>query len=67
MLANKEIWLAARAMLKRFGAGAEAESETRAAECAEARDADGVALWRSISYAIRQLADVQPRPRQALH
>jgi hypothetical protein len=58
-----DIWRVANLMLKRYGDNAEVESARRADELATAGDIAGVAVWRRISDAIRQLANtVSPGP-----
>jgi len=47
-------------MLKRYGDLAEVESARRADELWEVGDAAGVAVWRRVTGAVRQLANVTP-------
>jgi hypothetical protein len=55
-----DIWRAANLMLKRYGARAIEESAARADELAAQDDYKGVAVWRRITDAVRQLANRTP-------
>jgi hypothetical protein len=59
MMPEIDIWRVANLMLKRYGGEeAEAESERRADELWEVGDAAGVAVWRRVTGAVRQLVNV---------
>jgi len=55
-----DIWRVANLMLKRYGDEAEAESARRDDELWEVGDAAGVAVWRRVMGAVRQLANTTP-------
>jgi hypothetical protein len=55
-----DIWRAANLMLKRYGEKAVDESATRAEELAAQNDYNGAAVWRRITDAVGQLANVTP-------
>jgi hypothetical protein len=55
-----DIWRAATLMLKRYGERALEESASRAEELTSAGDDNGVAVWRRISDAVRQLVNTTP-------
>jgi hypothetical protein len=55
-----DIWRVANLMLKRYGDEAETESERRAEELWEVGDATGVAVWRRVTGAVRQLVNITP-------
>jgi len=55
-----DIWRVANLMLKRYGDLAEVESARRADELWEVGDAAGVAVWRRVMGAVRQLANTTP-------
>jgi hypothetical protein len=54
------IWRAATLMLKRYGEKALDESASRADELAGESDHHGAAIWRLITDAVAQLANVMP-------
>ena len=60
MIPEIDIWRVANPMLKRYGDLAEVESARRADELWEVGDAAGVAVWRRVTGAVRQLANVTP-------
>ena len=60
MIPEIDIWRVANLMLKRYGDKAEVESARRADELWQDGDAAGVAVWRRVMGAIRQLANVTP-------
>ena len=60
MIPEIDIWRVANLMLKRYGDQAEVESARRADELWEDGDAAGVAVWRRVMGAIRQLVNVRP-------
>ncbi len=60
MIPEIDIWRVANLMLKRYGDEAEVESARRADELWEDGDAAGVAVWRRVMGAIRQLVNVIP-------
>lgn len=60
MIPEIEIWRAASLMLKRYGEKALDESATRAEELAAQDDYNGAAVWRRITDAVGQLANVTP-------
>jgi len=55
-----DIWRVATLMLKCYGDQAETESTRRADELWEVGDAVGVAVWRRVTDAVRQLVNVSP-------
>jgi len=55
-----DIWRVANLMLKRYGDEADIESARRADELWEVGDAAGVAVWRRVTGAGRQLANMTP-------
>ena len=58
MIPEIDIWRAATLMLKRYGEKALGESATRAEELAPQDDYNGAAVWRRITDAVGQLANV---------
>ena len=60
MIHEIDIWRVANLMLKRYGDLAEVESARRADELGEVGDAAGVAVWRRVTGAVRQLVNVTP-------
>jgi hypothetical protein len=60
MIPEIEIWRVATLMLKRYGDQAEVESVRRADELWEVGDEGGVAVWRRVMGAVRQLVNVTP-------
>jgi hypothetical protein len=60
MIPEIDIWRVANLMLKRYGYQAEVESARRADELWEVGDAAGVAVWRRVTCAVRQLVNVTP-------
>ena len=60
MIPEIDVWRVADLMLKRYGDLAEAESARRADELWEVGDAAGVAVWRRVTGAVRQLLNVTP-------
>ncbi|HTT79763.1 MAG TPA: hypothetical protein VMF86_08815 [Stellaceae bacterium] len=60
MIPDIDIWRAATLMLKRYGESAHKESTARAAELETEGDHDGVAVWRRITDAVAQLANMTP-------
>ena len=60
MIPEIDIWRVANLMLKRYGDEAEVESARRADELWEVGDAAGVAVWRRVMGAVRQLANTTP-------
>ena len=60
MIPEIDIWRVANLMLKRYGDEAEAESAWRDDELWEVGDAAGVAVWRRVMGAVRQLANTTP-------
>jgi hypothetical protein len=55
-----DIWRAANLMLTRYGEKAFDESAARAEELAAQDDYNGAAVWRRITDAVGQLANVTP-------
>jgi hypothetical protein len=55
-----DIWRVANLMLKRYGDEADIESAMRADELWEVGDETGVAVWRRVMGAVRQLVNVTP-------
>jgi hypothetical protein len=60
MIPEIDIWRVADLMLKRYGDLAETESARRAHELWEVGDEAGVAVWRRVMGAVRQLVNVTP-------
>jgi hypothetical protein len=60
VLRESDIWRAGTLMLKRYGDRAVEESASRAKESASAGDDNGVAVWRRITDAVKQLANTIP-------
>ena len=60
MIPEIDIWRVANLMLKRYGDEAEVESARRDDELWEGGDAAGVAVWRRVMGAVRQLANTTP-------
>ena len=60
MIPEIDIWPVANLMLKRYSDLAEVESARRADELWEVGDAGGVAVWRSVMGAVRQLVNLTP-------
>jgi hypothetical protein len=61
LIPDLDIWRAAAAMVKRFGADAAVQAALRADELFEAGDEQGTATWRAIVRAIGELQRQQPR------
>ena len=57
MIPEIDIWRVANLMIKRYGDLAEVESARRADEPWEVGDAAGVAVWRRVMGAVRQLVN----------
>jgi hypothetical protein len=62
MISDREIWLAARTMIQRYGSNAEMEAAERADELLEKGDIEGAVAWKRIMAAIDQLQAVKPAP-----
>jgi hypothetical protein len=62
MITEREIWLAAKAMIQRYGSNAEMEAAERADELLEKSDMEGAVAWKRIMGAIEQLQAVKPPP-----
>ena len=60
MISGREIWQTANVMVKRYGEDAATESAKRADELFDEGDADGCAIWRRITEAIKGLAAMEP-------
>jgi hypothetical protein len=60
MIPGIDIWRVANLMLKRYGDEADIESARRAGELWEVGDEAGVAIWRRVTGAVRQLVNVTP-------
>ena len=60
MIREIDIWRVANLMLKRYGDEADIESAMRADELWEVGDETGVAVWRRVMGAVRQLVNVTP-------
>ena len=60
MIQEIDIWRVANLMLKRYGDLAEVESARRADELWKVGDTAGVAVWRRVMGAVRQLENVTP-------
>ena len=63
MISDREIWQAAGAMVKRYGADAATGAKTRADELLAEGDAEGHAIWRRIMKAVEGLAAMAPGGR----
>lgn len=61
MIPEVDVWRAAAAMVKRFGADAAVQAALRADELLEAGDAEGASTWRAIVRAIGELQRHRPR------
>jgi hypothetical protein len=60
VIPEKDIWLAATLMLKRYRDKALDESSTRADQLEAEGDPDGAATWRWIARTVEQLANTTP-------
>jgi hypothetical protein len=66
MISEREIWLAAKAMIQRYGSNAEMEAAERADELLEKGDMEGAAAWKRIMVAIEQLQAEKPAPGETV-
>ncbi|WP_162913160.1 hypothetical protein [Rhodospirillaceae bacterium SYSU D60014] len=55
MISDIDIWRAAQAMVKQYGADASVQAVMRADQLLDAGDVEGQATWKRILQAIRQL------------
>jgi hypothetical protein len=59
---ERDIWLAARAMTRRYGSNAAREAEERATDARERGDPEGSTSWQRIMTAIERLQAEKPGP-----
>jgi hypothetical protein len=62
MIFEREVWLAGRAMIQRYGSNAAMEAADRADDLLEKGDIEGSAAWVKIMTAIEQLQADRPPP-----
>jgi hypothetical protein len=62
MISDREIWMAAKAMIARYGSNAGLEAAERADEQLEQGDHEGSATWQRILAAIEKLQAEKPEP-----
>jgi hypothetical protein len=62
MISDRDIWLAAKAMIQRYGSNAGIEAAERADEHLEKGFADLSAIWQRIMSAIEKLQAEKPEP-----
>jgi len=62
MIPESDIWRAALAMVKRYGADAEVEAAIRVDELLDEGDTDGAGAWQRITNAIERLQLQQLEP-----
>jgi hypothetical protein len=60
MIPEIDIWRVANLMLKRYGDKAAAESAKRVEELAADDDNVGAAVWKRVTFAVRQLVNTTP-------
>ena len=60
MIPDINIWRVVNLMIKRYGDEADIESALRTDKLWEVGDAGGVAVWRSVMGAVRQLVNLTP-------
>ncbi len=60
MIAEIDVWRAAKLLIDRYGENAWFEAAQRADELLEAGDLDGTATWRRIVKAVETLGDTSP-------
>jgi hypothetical protein len=66
MLSEREIWLAARAMIQRYGSNAGIEAAERADEHLEKGQFELSATWQRIMAAIEKLQAEKPAPGETV-
>ena len=66
MISEREIWLAARAMILRYGSNAGIEAAERADDALEHGDMEGCALWKRILAAVEKLQAEKPPPGETV-
>jgi hypothetical protein len=66
MLSDRDIWLAARAMIQRYGSNAGIEAAERADEHLESGNLDLSAIWQRIVTAIEKLQAEKPGPGETV-
>jgi hypothetical protein len=66
MLSDRDIWLAARAMIQRYGSNAGIEAAERADEHLESGNLDLSAIWERIMTAIEKLQSKKPGPGETV-
>jgi hypothetical protein len=62
MISERDIWLAAKAMIQRYGSNAEMEAAERADELVEKGDMEGAFAGQRIMAAIEKLQTETPAP-----
>jgi hypothetical protein len=66
MISEREMWLAARAMIQRYGSNAGIEAAERADEHLEKRHLELAAAWQRIMKAIERLQAGKPDPGESV-
>lgn len=67
MTSDLDIWRTAQALIAGYGDDAETEAEARAMSLARKGDTEGVAVWRRIGSAVKQLRQEQAPASAKLH
>jgi hypothetical protein len=67
MISEQDIWMAAKAFIRRHGRNAGMETAARADEHLEHGDAEGSALWKRILAAIEKLQAEKPEPGEKVN
>jgi len=67
VISEADIWTAALAMVKRYGADAMQESAMRADQLLEDGDWQGAVSWRRILNAIERLQTTKPADGEGVH
>ncbi len=68
MTSDLDIYRSANELIKQFGDAADIEAAMRADELMEAGDMEGVAVWKMILKAIKELLDkTPPGDQSAIH
>jgi vacuolar-type H+-ATPase subunit H len=66
MMSDRDIWLAAKARIARYGSNAEIEAAERADKHLEKRDPEGSGTWQRIMTTIEKLQAEKPEPGEAM-
>jgi hypothetical protein len=66
MISERDIWLAAKAFIRRHGENAGIEAAARGDEHLEHGDTEGSALWKRIVAAIEKLQAEKPEPGETV-